>query len=55
METGEGEFLIQLYDFEKIKENYKTLIDSKKRTFFSIQKVARLLVHHEIRRTKCYT
>ena len=38
METGEGEFLIQLYDFEQDKENYKNLIESKKEHFSQFTK-----------------
>ena len=54
MEAGEGEFMIQAYDFEQNKENYDALLTTKKKTIFSINKVARLVIHHEIRRTKSY-
>ena len=54
METGEGEFLIQCYDYEKKPGNYQKLIETKKQSYFSIHKVATIIIHHEIRRTGSY-
>lgn len=54
-EYGEGDFLIRCYDFEKDSENKKRLLETKKKTFFSIYKVSRILIYHEIRRTQSYS
>lgn len=54
MQSGESEFQIQAYDFEQEKENKKRLLEIKKETYFSVYKVARIIVHHEIQRTRSY-
>ena len=54
MSKDDGPFMIYLYDFESNEENLKKLIDSKKRTYFSIQSVSKSIVWHEFRRTNNY-
>lgn len=53
-ESGEGNWMLKCYHFEKIRENRNTLLKEKKRTYFSINKVAKLVIHHEIYRTRQY-
>lgn len=54
MESGEGELLIRIYDFEQNEENLQNLIDTKKRTYFSLSAVSKLIVFHELKRTNSY-
>lgn len=53
--SGEGEFLIKLYQFEKNKDNYAKLLAAKKRSYFSIHAVARIVIFDEVQRTGSYT
>lgn len=55
IESGEGVFQIAAYDFEQNKENKKRLLECKKETYFSIHKIAKLIIFHEVRRTRSYS
>lgn len=55
MQSYEGEFLIAAYDFEQIDQNYQTLLEKKKTTYFSKNKVAKLVINHKFHRIKCLT
>ena len=50
----EGSFQIAAYDFESVKENRQHLLDTKHQTYFSKNKVAKLVADHEIYRTNNY-
>ena len=52
--TGEGEELLELYDFENDPVNKKIIEEEKKRKYFCINKVARILVYYEVYTTGCH-
>ncbi|XP_033220791.1 uncharacterized protein LOC117175232 isoform X2 [Belonocnema kinseyi] len=55
MQSGEGKFLMKCFDYEQDPKHYKLLLEKKKKTYFNIHAVARLIVFHEINRTSSYT
>ena len=52
METHEGEFLIDSFDFESIPGNQEKLLRDKKQVYFSKSKAVKLVINHEWRRTR---
>ena len=52
--TCHGNFMIASYDFECVEENKLMLLKSKKTTYFSKNKVSRIIIDYEIYRTNNY-
>ncbi|XP_024871903.1 uncharacterized protein LOC112454637 [Temnothorax curvispinosus] len=55
MKTYDGSSQIDMYDFEATKENYEKLLETKKKTYFSKNKVAKCIIGDEFHRTKSLT
>ena len=54
MSSYEGEFMIAAYDFELDEDRRLKLEETKKTTYFSKNKVAKLVINHEFYRTNFY-